>query len=287
MNCYGFVYIWMDVKKKMFYIGSHAGSLDDGYVGSNIRLKRAYKKRPKDFKRRILAFCHEQSKEKLHKEEQKWLMMIKVEELNVKYYNLKRVAAGGKTMEFYTDEQKMQYREKLRKSAGKDELHHNARKVVCFGKLYNTLKEARRVLGFNPQRRLSGRKYPDFYYFNEGPLTEEEIQKQKEHEIKVRLNGIKARSKGISEMSPEKRKEKGLKASKTRKEKGFDFYKDVYKKLAEKLRARPGRKVSIDGVIYEKARIAGEELGFQTEAVRTRIKSQSFPTWFYLDDPPV
>jgi hypothetical protein len=39
----------------MFYIGSHMGTLEDGYIGSNIRLQRAYNKRPEDFKRKILS----------------------------------------------------------------------------------------------------------------------------------------------------------------------------------------------------------------------------------------
>lgn len=34
-NYTGFVYIWRDRKNKMFYIGSHMGKLDDGYIGSN------------------------------------------------------------------------------------------------------------------------------------------------------------------------------------------------------------------------------------------------------------
>lgn len=99
----GFVYIWYDMKMKWFYIGSHMGTLDDGYIGSNIRLQRAYKKRPETFRRRVLAFYYEDDTRGLHELEQKYLSMIKHEELHLKenltnnttrYYNIKPNAAG-------------------------------------------------------------------------------------------------------------------------------------------------------------------------------------------------
>lgn len=84
----GFVYIWYDVKRKMFYLGSHWGAEDDGYICSSVRMKRAFKRRPADFKRRILNRCAERTA--LLAEEQRWLQMIPDEHLGVKYYNLHR-----------------------------------------------------------------------------------------------------------------------------------------------------------------------------------------------------
>ena len=51
---FGFVYLWYDRKRKMYYIGSHWGTVDDGYICSSNRMRKAYKRRPQDFKRRIL-----------------------------------------------------------------------------------------------------------------------------------------------------------------------------------------------------------------------------------------
>jgi hypothetical protein len=90
---YGFVYIWHDRKKKRFYIGSHKGSFNDKYICSSSWMKNAYKKRPEDFKRRILSTV--QSKIELFDEEQKYLNMIKDKELGKRYYNLKKSAYGG------------------------------------------------------------------------------------------------------------------------------------------------------------------------------------------------
>lgn len=90
---YGFVYIWYDRKHKRYYIGSHKGSFEDGYICSSSWMKRAYKRRPYDFKRKILKVI--KSKSDLLNEEQKWLDLIKNQELGKKYYNLKKKAAGG------------------------------------------------------------------------------------------------------------------------------------------------------------------------------------------------
>ena len=97
MTYIGFVYIWYDKLRKLYYIGSHKGNVNDRYICSSSRMLKAYKKRPQDFKRRIIKFTNN-----LIKEEQKYLDMIKNEELlygkKPKYYNVKRFAAGGDTL---------------------------------------------------------------------------------------------------------------------------------------------------------------------------------------------
>jgi hypothetical protein len=50
-----FVYAWTDHKRKMLYIGFHKGSIDDGYICSSKRVLAAYKNRPHDFSRSIIA----------------------------------------------------------------------------------------------------------------------------------------------------------------------------------------------------------------------------------------
>ena len=85
MEKYGFVYIWFDRRRKMFYIGCHWGYEDDGYICSSNRMRDAYRRRPNDFKRRILVKNVE--KQVLLIEEYKWLKLIKNEELGIKYYN--------------------------------------------------------------------------------------------------------------------------------------------------------------------------------------------------------
>lgn len=95
----GFVYIWYDRKHKRYYIGSHWGSENDGYICSSKWMKQAYSHRPHDFKRRIV-FRNAESRAVLLAEEQRWLEMIKIEEMSgngnrfPRYYNLNRGRVG-------------------------------------------------------------------------------------------------------------------------------------------------------------------------------------------------
>lgn len=56
-----FVYCWTDKKTNMLYVGSHKGSIDDGYICSSKYMLEEYNKRPSDFSRQIVATgLHEQ-----------------------------------------------------------------------------------------------------------------------------------------------------------------------------------------------------------------------------------
>lgn len=83
---YGFVYLWFDRKHKRYYIGCHWGTIDDGYVCSSSWMMQAYPKRKEDFKRRIVKTGL--TRECMYIEEQRYLDMIKPEEIKIRYYNL-------------------------------------------------------------------------------------------------------------------------------------------------------------------------------------------------------
>ena len=85
MEKYGFVYIWRDRKRNMYYIGCHWGTEVDGYICSSDRMVHAYKRRSYDFKRRILKTNI--PRESLLEEEFKWLSLIPDDQLGKKYYN--------------------------------------------------------------------------------------------------------------------------------------------------------------------------------------------------------
>lgn len=83
----GFVYIWRDKKYNKYYVGSHWGTEDDGYVCSSQNMRVNRKHRLNDFKRRILSRVTT-NRDDLLKEEQRWIDMIKSEEFGHKYYNI-------------------------------------------------------------------------------------------------------------------------------------------------------------------------------------------------------
>jgi hypothetical protein len=83
----GFIYLWRDKKHNRYYVGCHWGTEDDGYICSSSWMKKAYKNRSSDFRRRILKSNIEKRPD-MFIEEMKYLNMIKPEEIKVRYYNL-------------------------------------------------------------------------------------------------------------------------------------------------------------------------------------------------------
>ena len=108
----GFIYIWFDKLRKMFYLGCHFGTIDDGYICSSNRMRDAYRRRPHNFKRKIIQKNIDKSN--LLETEYRWLQLIKEEELGIKYYNLSKKHFGHWTN--YDDEyKKLSIKEKISK----------------------------------------------------------------------------------------------------------------------------------------------------------------------------
>ena len=111
MEKYGFVYIWFDKKRKMYYVGCHWGTENDGYICSSDRMRDAYKRRPDDFKRRIIEIINDKSL--LYDVEYKWLSLISEEDLGKKYYNLRKHKWGHWTTDLNSS---LTIREKISKN---------------------------------------------------------------------------------------------------------------------------------------------------------------------------
>lgn len=92
---FGFVYQWFDQKRQMWYIGSHHGKIDDGYVCSNQQMQRAYRLRPNDFSRSILEYNYIDDCLVTLELEQKYLNQIHNIKDDPRYYNKKNEAQGG------------------------------------------------------------------------------------------------------------------------------------------------------------------------------------------------
>ena len=121
---YGFIYIWHDTVRNMFYIGSHVGTEDDTYLSSSRWLNGEIRYRPNDFRRKILKTL---PVDILVLEEYRLIGMIKPHEYGKKYYNLKQGAPAGTepwnkgTVGQYSDEyrKKLSDKRKLRSSWNK------------------------------------------------------------------------------------------------------------------------------------------------------------------------
>lgn len=87
MEKFGFVYLWRDRKHNKYYVGSHWGLENDGYICSNTNMRNNYNRRKIDFRRRIIKRIYTNRNDTLN-EEQRYLDMIKPEEFGVRYYNI-------------------------------------------------------------------------------------------------------------------------------------------------------------------------------------------------------
>lgn len=70
-----------------YYVGCHWGTEDDGYICSSRWMMKSYKRRPQNFKRKILKTSI-LPRTQMYIEEQHYLDMIKPEEIKIRYYNL-------------------------------------------------------------------------------------------------------------------------------------------------------------------------------------------------------
>lgn len=143
MEKHGFIYLWYDRKHKKFYVGRHWGTEDDGYICSSKTMREAYRRRPEDFKRRILSKLYTNQND-LVVEEQRWLYMIKKEELGVKYYN-KTLRSDIPSMFGRKHSEKTKEKMKLAaKGKSKSETHKEKIRQANIGKTYSPETNAKK-----------------------------------------------------------------------------------------------------------------------------------------------
>jgi hypothetical protein len=89
-----FIYQWFDKKMNKYYIGSHYGDINDGYLFGGIDIKKEYKDRPNDFVREILSYHLVKSHNEIRKIEKSYLLKYDVEN-NSLFYNRTNESYGG------------------------------------------------------------------------------------------------------------------------------------------------------------------------------------------------
>lgn len=178
----GFIYLWYDRKHKRFYLGSHWGSINDGYVCSSKWMKQAYARRPKDFKRRIIKKITT-SKRDLLIEELRYLQMIKDSEVGSRYYNLARHINNTW---FVDNEHKISVIDKIRRAAIKQFSSPEARKKHSEITKASLTEEVREKMSKAKKGKPSGRKGIKFW-------TPERMKNHKAPKLKGRKyfnNGV-------------------------------------------------------------------------------------------------
>lgn len=159
MEKYGFVYIWYDRKHKRYYVGAHWGDINDGYICSSPWMLKAYKRRPKDFKRRIIAKIYTNRKDTFLLEE-KYLQLIKPDEIKIRYYNL-----NTKVSDYWYnyEDARLSVGEKISKSrTGKKYSKRRSRTEEEKKKISETTKLAMKIYFDKPESRKFGKDNSQF-----------------------------------------------------------------------------------------------------------------------------
>lgn len=275
---YGFVYIWFDRSKKRYYIGCHWGTEDDGYICSSTWMRNAYRKRPQDFKRRIISRVYTDRKD-LFEEEFRFLNMIKDEELKIKYYNLSRIHPHH-----WSTDPELRNRVKKTNSEIMKAKHQDPeyQKIYKEGrkKQSETFKQ---YIRDNPdkmeQRRVSMKKT----LAKKFPVENRHIPvpKGSEQHIDLIKQGVRNYYDNMTPEQEERRKAGQKRTADSHKGKRHRAGKSNTEQHNLKIAQANGKAVVIDGIEYHSKEAAGRALSVNGNTVGNRIKSNKYPTWTY------
>jgi group I intron endonuclease len=111
---YGFIYEWTNILNGKKYIGSHAGTTDDGYIGSGKIFQRAVKKHGiENFTRTILEYIVVSDRLYLLEREKHYLDNANAY-YSDDYYNVAKDVIGGNTKAGWTDERREKFRDQIK-----------------------------------------------------------------------------------------------------------------------------------------------------------------------------
>lgn len=112
-----FIYQWTNKRNNKMYIGSHEGELSDGYIGSGVYFKRAYRREPENFERSILSIWPTR-REMMEAEER--LLTENNAAASASYYNLCNASGGGYLHRHLTEERRLEiYTNRINASVNK------------------------------------------------------------------------------------------------------------------------------------------------------------------------
>jgi hypothetical protein len=178
MEKYGFVYVWRDKKHNRYYIGSHWGTVDDGYICSSRTMRNAYRRRPEDFKRKIIQYIKTDRKA-LYEAENSWLKLA--EKRKEKYYNLVFVTNHWSAYPENVSTIKEKISSRTKEAMWKDDVRSKFLDGIQTRDTKSSDKEVRRKRSISMKETIKGRKWP----LNDVPDNTGSIRLWKENAYKM------------------------------------------------------------------------------------------------------
>lgn len=276
MEKYGFVYIWRDRKHNRYYIGSHWGTEDDGYICSSRIMRQSYRRRPHDFKRKIIEVIHD-DREELYEAENKWLK--RAEKNKDRYYNIMFTTQHWSA---YPDNVKT-IREKISHRTKEAMQRPDVRKNYEEGIKHRDNKSS------DPELKEKRRQSMIKTMAEKFPIEERSSYNRSENGSEIHKERLSTASTNMwANRTEDQLKEVGQKISEGLKGKknrlGQTNSEEHRRKISEaqKGKIHPRHKISIDGVVYDSTVKAAEVLNISVPTINRRLKSNKYTEYYRL-----
>lgn len=284
---YGFIYEWTNMLNGKKYIGSHAGTTDDGYIGSGKVFARAIKKHGiENFIRTILEYVEVEDRKYLLEREKFYLDKVNAYYSN-DYYNVAKDVIGGDTKAGWTDKRRQEFSNQIKQVwANRTE----EEKKALLDTVHNKTKE--------------------WYQTNKGKKLKEKLREN----IPRMVEGVKARNPedrkrsarlGKERMGAERRKEvarKGVenrnsetealarqKAAETRANWSDEKRKEVFENSSKGRKGKcagsengRARKIVAESRTFDTLKDAMLQLNISEYKLHSRLKDPNNKEYYYL-----
>jgi group I intron endonuclease len=111
---YGFIYEWTNMINGKKYIGSHAGTIDDGYIGSGKVFQRAVKKHGmENFTRSIIEYVEVEDRQYFLEREKFYLDKVNAY-YSDDYYNVAKDVIGGDTKAGWSNNRRQEFSNQIK-----------------------------------------------------------------------------------------------------------------------------------------------------------------------------
>jgi hypothetical protein len=187
VDYYGFVYKWTNTRNKKYYIGSHHGPLDDGYIGSGVWFSRAYNKEPEVFERVILEFNTDDDYLKTLDLENEFLETVCEVGNKDKCYNISRSAGGGWQLHGKTEAEIKEIYAKISKSIIN---RTDEDRTKSLEKYRETIKTSENVIN----GRLKSKETKKNWSPERKQLMADRMRKTLAENPEIQINAVKKRS---------------------------------------------------------------------------------------------
>ena len=169
MNKESFVYLWYDSRNKMFYLGKHKGTPDDGYTHSSNRWQQFNSDSvPEGVKRRVLTYGSDKDMYELETK----LLLNRKEKCWDRYYNASIRGKFYRPLESY-----MPHTEETKRKMSET---HKGKKLKEYHKRKISESTLGRIVTEETRKKLSEAKLGEKNHFYGKKHTEETRKKMRE-----------------------------------------------------------------------------------------------------------